>query len=99
MGMLMAPVFNRSFREKDMLALAVDLEAGLLQGLDRPEMVYARKLGPGLSGCHFHFANSAAQIRLPVKLQVTFNRIVDVFHRLRYGGALGMASRQLWTTD
>lgn len=52
-----------------------------------------------LTGDYFHFAELAAHVRLSIKLQVAFDRIVDVFHRFRNGCALGMAAREFLTAN
>jgi hypothetical protein len=76
----------------DVLALAHDLEAGLLQRTHGVEMIDAWDLGQG-SDDNFDFANILTAQLLINDGQVFANGVPYVFKRFALGGALGPATR------
>lgn len=79
-------------------ALAIHTESGLLQGIYGSQVINPGKLGHESVGRHLQFPNLTAQLRLPVKLQITLYRIPDVFQRLLHCCSLRVATGQLRTT-
>ncbi len=91
--------FVAPFDRKDVLSLSVDLEAGFLQRVDRTQMINARELRHSLSRHDFHLANFATRVRFAVKIEITPNRVFDVFQCFLHVRSLGVTPGQFGTTD